>query len=178
MVRVSRQTHSSRSRNILRPAHRHGTRAARVRYRSPARCSLPDLSVPPGARALPSHNNASFDLQDGSLFPALVDAWRRCSDSRVPATSADETGAALLPQLVRMKFTTSTTSLSVSRQANPGIVNCAGVWAVRGVCDPSRTMEMSDCGFSACTTGLPARLGNTRSYPTPSGRWHAAQLFR
>src|SRR5271156_1860713 len=73
---------------------------------------------------------------------ALVEAWRRCSDSRVPATSADERGEALLPQLVRTKVTTSATSLSESRQAKPGIVNCAGVRAVRGVCDQSGTMAI------------------------------------
>jgi hypothetical protein len=107
-----------------------------------------------------------------------VEAWRGCSDPRVLATSADETGEALLPQLVRTKVTTSATSLSESRQAKRGMVNCAGVRAVRGVRDPSSTMEMSDCGFPACTTGLPASRGNTSSYPTPSGRWQAAQLSR
>src|ERR1700678_1964241 len=95
---------------------------------------------------------------------------------RILATSADEAGDALLPQLVRIKFTTSATSLSESRQAKRGMVNCAGVPAVRGLCDPSSTMEMSERGFAACTTGLPARRGNTCSYPMPSGRWHAARF--
>ena len=95
-------------------------------------------------------------------FPgALVKAWRSCNDSRILATSAGETGEALLPQLVRTKFITSATSLSESRQSNRGIVNCAGVRAVRGVCDPSRTMETREFAFPACTTGLPARRGNT-----------------
>src|SRR6202044_3894031 len=81
---------------------------------------------------------------------ALVEACRRCSDSRIFVTSADEAGEAgeaLLPQLVRIKFTTSATSLSESRQAKRGMLNCAGVPAVRGVCDPSSTMEMSERGF-------------------------------
>jgi hypothetical protein len=163
---------------------------------APILAKLASIGIKPGER----FDTATLDPEiakglDGSVATAIekleqgakqtgqaVNGWRvpaqGCNDSRILATSADETGEALLPQLVRMKFTTSATSLSESRQAKRGIVNCAGVRAVRGVCDPSRTMEMSDRGFPACTTGLPARRGNTCSYPTPSGRWHAAQLSR
>src|ERR1700678_960995 len=121
----------------------------------------------------------SITTASGDHFAgALVEACRGCNDSRILVTSAGEAGEALLPQLVRIKFTTSATSRSESRQAKRGMVNCAGVPAVRGVCDPSSTMEMSERGFAACTTGLPARRGNNCSYPMPYGRLHAAQLLR
>jgi hypothetical protein len=67
-----------------------------------------------------------------------VEAWRGCSDPRVLATSADETDEALLPQLVRTKVTTSATSLSESRQAKRGMVNCAKA-ARGGYCFGSRS---------------------------------------
>jgi hypothetical protein len=36
---------------------------------------------------------------------------------------------------------------------------------MRGVCEPVSTIEISETGFGASTTGLPANLGNTPSYP-------------
>src|SRR5277367_1238677 len=106
-------------------------------------------------RGSPRQDDPALDLPTAShcnvdhFSGVLVDAWRSCNDTRILATSAAEAGEAPLPQLVRTKFTTSATSLSESRQAKLGIVNCAGVRAVRGVCDPSRTMVTSDRGFPA-----------------------------
>src|ERR1700728_3278363 len=97
---------------------------------------------------------------------------------RTPATSPGLATDAEFPQLLRMKVTTSATSRSLSRQAKAGIANCAGVCAVRGVCEPASTIETRETGFAASTTGLPANLGNTRSYPMPSGRWQVAQWSR
>src|SRR5580692_3215228 len=82
---------------------------------------------------------------------------------RTPATSPALAAEAELLQLLRMKLTRSATSRSLNRQAKAGIANCAGVCAVRGVCEPPSTIEISETGFEASTMGLPANLGNTRS---------------
>src|ERR1700742_1614237 len=87
------------------------------------------------------------------------------SDFRSLADSVDEAVGAELTQLVRMKFTTSVRSRSDRRQAKLGMMNCAGVRAVRGVCEPARTMAISDLGSFASTIGLPASAGTTPSKP-------------
>src|ERR1700722_18810876 len=117
-----------------------------------------------------------------SIACELLHVPQRSADGatalRTSATSSVNATDAEFPQLVRMKLTRFATSRSSSRQAKAGIANSAGVCAVRGVCEPASTIEISETGFGASTTGLPANLGNTRSYPMPSGRWQAAQLSR
>src|ERR1700733_293177 len=80
---------------------------------------------------------------------------------RTPATSPALVPDAEFPQLLRIKLTSSATSRSLNRQAKEGIANCAGVCAVRGVCEPESTIEINEIGFAPSTTGLPANLGNT-----------------
>src|SRR5271154_5517618 len=102
-----------------------------------------------------------------SIACEVLHVPQRSADSatalRTPATSSGNTTDTEFPQLVRMKFTRFATSRSSNRQAKAGIANCAGVCAVRGVCEPERTIEINEIGFAASTTGLPASLGNTRS---------------
>src|SRR3984957_6676624 len=100
------------------------------------------------------------------------------TDFRNFATFSPVIGVLRLPQLLRMKLTTSATSWSFSRHAKEGIANCAGVALVLGVSEPSSTIVASDIASGAMTAGFPASRGKTRSYPNPSGRWQAAQLSR
>src|ERR1700722_35150 len=93
--------------------------------------------------------------ETGKIFNQRI-AWdvpQCCVDGatalRTPATSSGNATDAEFPQLVRMKLTRFAASRSFSRQAKAGIANCAGVCAVRGVCEPERTIEINEIGFAA-----------------------------
>lgn len=78
-------------------------------------------------------------------------------------TSSTLTLGAWLPQLVRMKLTTSAISWSFIRQPNGGMVKLDGAWWVAGRVPPLSTMCTREVGSLPVTTGLPARAGKTRA---------------